>query len=486
MQQTTTPSTKNKWLIMAAVATGIFLATIDGSIVNIALPTLKTELSADFAIIQWVVLAYLLTITTLMLGIGRLGDMIGKKTLYTAGFIIFTIGSGLCGLSQTAAMLIFCRVLQACGAAMVMALGTAIVTEAFPPQERGKALGITGLMVSLGSITGPTIGGLILGILSWHWIFFVNLPLGIIGIIMVIRYVPASQPAGRQRFDFSGAAALFVALLALLMALTLGETSGFVSPLVLGLFALTFGAAAFFIWLERRTSHPIIDLSLFKNRLFSVNLITGFMTFVASAGIVLLMPFFLQDMLGYSPQISGMMMAIVPLSMGITAPLSGSLSDRWGTRPLTVAGLAVLLVGYLAVSQLNLSTTPFVYMLSYLPVGVGMGLFQSPNNSAIMGSAPRQRLGVVSGLLSLTRTLGQTSGIAVMGAVWTSLTLVNASAAFTGESSAAPVAARMAALQQTAAVVVVIIAIALSLSVWALLSEKRIRQEPFYLNTTGK
>nr|HPN54146.1 MFS transporter [Anaerolineaceae bacterium] len=279
-------SSPNKWLVMAAVSTGIFLATIDGSIVNIALPTLKADLSADFAVIQWVVLAYLLTVVTLMLGIGRLGDMIGKKPLYTIGFIIFTIGSGLCGLAQNAAMLIFFRVVQACGAAMIMALGTAIVTEAFPPQERGKALGITGLMVSLGSITGPTIGGLILGALSWHWIFFVNLPLGIIGIFMVIRFVPASQTAGRQRFDFAGAAALFVSLLALLMALTLGETDGFTSLLVWGLFALFLSSLAFFIWLEQRTADPIIDLSLFKNSLFSVNLITGFLTFVCSAGLV--------------------------------------------------------------------------------------------------------------------------------------------------------------------------------------------------------
>nr|HPN53772.1 MFS transporter [Anaerolineaceae bacterium] len=183
----------------------------------------------------------------------------------------------------------------------------------------------------------------------------------------------------------------------------------------------------------------------------------------------------------------GMVMAVVPLSMGITAPLSGSLSDRWGTRPLAVAGLAMLLIGYLAVSRLDLNTTPAVYMLSFLPVGVGMGLFQSPNNSAIMGSAPRQRLGVVSGLLSLTRTLGQTSGIAIMGAIWSGLTLINAGPAYTGEGSTAPLAARMVAQQQTVSVVVVIIAIALSLSIWALVSEKRARSsESIYLNTTGK
>ena len=215
-----------KWYIMAAVAMGTFLATIDGSIVNIALPTLQAELNTSFSIVQWVILAYLLTVTTLMLSVGRLADMIGKKYLYLAGLVVFTTGSVLCGLSSTIYELIGFRVLQGLGAAMIMALGTAIITESFPSTERGRALGISGLTVSVGIIAGPTFGGIILQSLSWHWIFFVNLPVGIIGSYMVFRLVPVTQPPGGQRFDFTGAVTLFVSIFSFLVALTIGQNNG--------------------------------------------------------------------------------------------------------------------------------------------------------------------------------------------------------------------------------------------------------------------
>ena len=197
-----------KWYVFAGVAMGIFLSTIDGSIVNVALPTLVQELDTHLATVQWVVLAYLLALGTLMLSMGRLGDMIGKKSIYVVGFVIFTLGSVLCGLAPNVYWLIGFRVVQAVGGAMIMALGMAIVTESFPPSERGRALGLTGSMVSIGIVLGPTVGGLILSALSWHWIFFVNLPVGIVGTLMVIRFVPARRPAGRQRFDLAGAADL--------------------------------------------------------------------------------------------------------------------------------------------------------------------------------------------------------------------------------------------------------------------------------------
>ncbi len=219
-----------KWPIMAAVSMGIFLATIDGSIVNVALPTLEAELNTSFSLVQWVVVGYLLVITTLLLSFGRWADMIGKKKIYIAGYIIFTLGSLFCGLSSSIYMLIASRLFQAVGASMQMALGMAIVTEAFPPNERGKALGFTGLMVSLGIIAGPTLGGVILGSLSWHWIFFVNLPVGILGTMMVIRFVPNVIPGIKQKFDFIGAALLLVSLSSLTIGLTLGELNGISNP----------------------------------------------------------------------------------------------------------------------------------------------------------------------------------------------------------------------------------------------------------------
>jgi len=465
-----------KWYVMAAVAMGVFLATIDGSIVNVALPTLTRAFNTQFSTVQWVVLAYLLTITTLLLSVGRLADMIGKKPLYTAGFIIFTLGSALCGLSPSVYALIGFRVLQAVGASMTAALGTAIVTEAFPPSERGRALGISGAIVSVGIVVGPTLGGLLIDLLSWRWIFYVNLPIGIVGTWMVTRFVPAIKPAGGQRFDFPGAITLFVSLLALLLALTLGQRMGFGERQILALFAVSAVFAFLFFFVEWKSGEPMIDLRLFRNSQFSIGLLTGLLAFVAIAGTLILMPFFLENVLGYEPRVVGLMLAAVPIGLGLAAPISGVLSDRFGTRPITVIGLAILLVGYFAVSTLDEDTTTLGYLLRFLPIGIGMGVFQSPNNSAIMGSAPRERLGVASGLLAITRTLGQTTGIAALGALWAARVATYAGELSQGGATAAPAAAQVAGQQDTFRVVLLLVALALALGVWGLVQERRGRR----------
>jgi EmrB/QacA subfamily drug resistance transporter len=462
-----------KWYVMAAVAMGVFLSTIDGSIVNVALPTMVQAFGTEFAIVQWVVLAYLLGVTTLMLSMGRLGDMIGKKSLYTGGFVIFTAGSVLCGLSTGVYQLIAFRVLQSVGAAMMMALGTAIVTEAFPPSERGKALGISGAMVSIGIVVGPVLGGILIGALSWHWIFFVNLPIGIVGTWMVIRFVPALKPAGGQRFDLAGALTLFVSLMALLIALTLGQEMGFTATSVLALFAAWLLLLLLFIAIERKSQQPMVELGLFRSSLFNVNLITGFILFVCMAGTTLLMPFYLENVLGYSPNAVGFLLAVVPIGVGLTAPIAGVLSDRVGTRPITVIGLSMLVIGFIAVSTLSLHTTTLGYLLRFLPIGLGLGVFQSPNNSAIMGAVPRNRLGIASGLLSVTRTLGQTAGIAALGALWASQVAHRAGNVVPSGATAAPAAAQVAGLNNTSLTIVILISLALLLAVWGLLQEKR-------------
>ncbi len=460
----------SKWFVFAAVAAGMFLATIDGSIVNIALPTLETELHTQFAIVQWVVLGYMLVLVTLLLSIGRLADMIGKKWLYLSGMIIFTLGSMLCGTAQTVEILIAFRILQAVGAAMIMALGTAILTEVFPSSERGKVLGLGGLMISLGSISGPTLGGVILGVTTWHWIFYVNVPVGIAGILLVFRFVPLSVPPGGQKFDLAGAIALGLSLLALLIGLSIGQENGFADPLVLGLLIVFAVILTGFIVIEARAAQPMVDLQLFRNALFSVNLITGFAVFVGSAGTVLLMPFFLQNVLQLPPETAGLMLATVPLAMGVVAPISGTLSDRFGTRRLTVIGLAILVGGYALVGTLNEQAQILTYVMCFVPIGIGMGVFNSPNNSAIMGAAPRNRLGVASSLLSLTRTIGQTAGMAIIGTLWASQVVAHGGPL--GDATTAPPAIQVAALQDTLHVIVVIIALALALSVWALWQER--------------
>ena len=462
-----------KWYVMAAIAIGIFMATIDGSIVNVALPTLVKDLNTNLSIIQWVVLVYLLTLSTLLLSVGRLADIKGKKRIYTSGFVIFTLGSLFCGLSSNVNWLIISRVIQAAGATMIIALGTAIVTEAFPPRELGLALGITGTMVSTGIVIGPTLGGLLLSITTWHWIFFVNLPLGVLGIILSIRFIPSTRPQGGQRFDFLGAFTMLASLLLFLISLTFGQLYGFISPLVLIMLFSSGLLLCAFVLIEQRTSQPMIDLRLFNNKLLSINLITGFLTFFSIAGTTFLMPFYLQNVLGFNLRQIGLLMATVPVAMGIVAPISGALSDRWGSRRITVIGLGILLIGYYSISNLNQQTNVTEYIMRFLPIGLGMGIFQSPNNSAIMGAAPRERLGVVSGILAINRTIGQTTGIAIMGAIWSSLVLKYTGGGLSVQATDALPAFQVAGLQSTLMITVILIFLALVLSLWALITELR-------------
>jgi EmrB/QacA subfamily drug resistance transporter len=464
-----------KWYVMAAVAMGVFLATIDFSIVNIALPTLVDSLDTDFATVQWVVLSYLLTLSTLLLSVGRLGDIRGKKRIYGAGFVVFTIGSLLCGISNSAYMLIAMRVIQGVGAAMVLALGPAIITEAFPANERGRSLGLIGSIVSIGIITGPVLGGLILGRLSWHWIFFVNLPVGLLGIWMVRRYVPDIPPTGGKHFDFLGAGALFISLLTLLLGLTFGQQMGFSDPVVLSLLGVWLIFLAIFIITELRVQEPMIDLRLFRNGLFSINLITGFLTFVAISGTILLLPFYLQNVRGLDIQTVGLMLMVTPIALGIVAPLSGSLSDRVGSRPVTVVGLIVLVFGYLSMSTLGAETSLVGYVLRLFPIGLGMGIFQSPNNSAIMGAVPKRALGVASSLLAETRTLGSVVGVAVLGAIWATRAVYYNSGPVEGGPTNAPILIQIPAMQDTFLVSAFVVSIALVLAVWAYVSERRSR-----------
>lgn len=468
----TTVNYSNKWFVLIATSFGVFLATIDSSIVNISLPTLSVELQSDFSTIQWVVLSYLLTITTLLLGVGRLSDIIGKKVLYVVGFIVFLIGSILCGISPTAHWLIASRVLQAIGASFLMALGPALLTEGFPPEERGRALGISGLSVSLGIILGPTLGGLILGHFTWHWIFFVNIPIGLIGIPLAIRFLPSTKPRHGEKFDFWGAILLFLCLSSLLLGLTFSQNLGFGSNLTLLLLALSMIFLLIFIKVELVISQPVIDLTLFKNRLFSVNLITGFLTFLASSGTIFLIPFYLQNVLMYDPQTSGLLLAVFPITLGMVGPLSGWLSDRFGFRILTVMGLGILAIGYFGLINLSVDTTWDAFIFALVPLGVGMGMFQSPNNSAILGTAPSHRLGVISGLLAITRTLGQTSGIAIIGALWTNL-VYKQTGVLSGGATTAPAFAQVAGLHSVFLALGLVLCFAILLSLYSWFREKQ-------------
>lgn len=465
-----------KWHVMATVATGVILATIDGSIVNVALPTLVDFFDTSFATIQWVSLGYLLTLATLTLGVGRIGDIVGKKKIYTAGFSAFTAASVMCAFAPTVELLIAFRVVQAIGATMVLALGISILTEGFPPTERGKALGYIGTAVSLGVITGPVVGGVLIEAFDWRSIFLVNLPVGIIGTVLAIRFVPDIPPVKGQRMDYLGAGILSTGLLSLSLALTLGQGRGFTSGLILSLLVVAGLSFAAFVRVELTVDSPMLELRLFRSPLLSVSVVSGFLVFAALAATFFLLPFYLEGVLGYGVGEVGLLLSAAPLALGIVAPISGTLSDRLGVRSLTLAGLFILAGVYLAFQTLGTSTEWWQYVLIAVPLGVALGIFQSPNNSAIMGSIPREYSGVGGGLLNLTRLLGQITGIAVLGSIWASRVLALAGDAAPGnDAAAAPAALQVEGLHFTFAIAAALIGVAGIVGLWALGQERRSR-----------
>lgn len=410
-----------KWWVLLAVGLALFLGSVDGSIVNVAVEPLMAALQADFPTVQWVIIAYLLTLTLLLVGMGRLADMIGKKRIFVTGILIFLTGSALCGLAISVYWLIAFRVVQAIGAAMIIALGTAILTEAWPAQQRGQVLGLAAGFISLGIVLGPVAGGLILGAWSWRYIFFVNIPVGAISLFLALRYLTPLPPQNRrERFDFLGAAVMGVGLLAFTLAVTAGQNLGFTDARIVALLAIALGMLPLFVWVEQRVTFPIIDLSLFRSPTFSLNLFTATLAFIAISGVVLLLPIYLNLVLSLQMTQIGMLMAAVPLIMVLLQPLSGALSDRLGTRPVSLIGLCFIVAGYLTMTTLQADSSPLSFVVRMLPVSIGMAIFNSPNNSAIMGAVPRTRLGIASGILSMVRTLGQVTGIAALGAFFAS------------------------------------------------------------------
>lgn len=402
-----------RWYILATVSVGTFMATLDSSIVNVALPTISSKLQADLSTLQWIVTAYLLTISSLLPIFGRIADLFGRRRVFSLGFIVFTFGSILCGLATSIWFLIAMRILQAIGASMLMANSAAIIIANFPPKERGRALGLTGTVVALGSLTGPALGGVIVGLFNWRSIFYINLPIGILGYLAARIILPHDQPQeNKESFDFAGALFFTFGMISLLFAISNGQSWGWRSyPILGGLFLGTL-SLAFFFRTEVRAPNPMIDLSLFRIRPFFIGNITGFLSFVAMFANVMLMPFYLQHVLDYSPTQVGLVMTAFPLTMMIIAPISGHASDRIGPIALTTSGLFVSAIGFLYLSTLTISSLFWQIVPGLLLMGLGAGLFQSPNNSSVMSSVPPNKLGVSGGISALVRNVGMVIGIA--------------------------------------------------------------------------
>jgi EmrB/QacA subfamily drug resistance transporter len=408
---------QRKWLILTTVSLGSLMATLDGSIVNIALPAIETDFRIDLTTVGWVVVAYLLVVGSLLLPFGRLGEVLSFKRVYLVGFAIFTVGSVLCGASPNELTLVGFRVLQGVGAAMIMSMGPAIVARTFPANERGRALGLNGVSVSVGLSLGPALGGILTQAATWRAIFLINVPIGILAIVWAARVLPAETPGRSQSFDVKGAVLSAVALFSLLLALSDGQNWGWTSPAVLGLLVAFAVFAGAFVMAERRAVQPMIDLALFKIRAFSAGLVSVVIAFAGLFTATFLLPFLLQQGRGFSPIEAGLLLTPVPITMAIVAPFSGVASDRFGPRLPASAGMGIMVLGLLSLTQLpaDFQLPDLIWRLVLL--GIGQGLFMSPNSSAVLGSVPRMRVGTASGTLAQMRVNGQALGIALSAAV---------------------------------------------------------------------
>jgi EmrB/QacA subfamily drug resistance transporter len=408
---------ERKWLILSSVSLGSLMATLDGSIVNIALPAIQTDLRVDLTTVEWVVVAYLLVVGSLLLPVGRLGEVLTFKRVYLVGFSVFTLASVCCGAAPNEVVLVGFRMVQAVGAAMIMAMGPAIVARTFPATERGRALGLNGVSVSIGLSLGPALGGILTQVGSWRAIFLINLPIGILAVMWAARVLPAESPGKGQSFDVRGASLSGAALFALLLALSKGQGWGWTSPAVIGLFAAFLVLGAAFLAAERASLQPMIDLALFRIRPFAAGLASVVVAFAGLFTATFLLPFLLEQGSGFSPIEAGLLLTPVPITMAIVAPFSGAASDRFGPRVLASTGMAIMVLGLVSLTWLPLDFALPDLVWRLVLMGLGQGMFMSPNSSAVLGSVPGRRVGTASGTLAQMRVTGQSLGVAISAAI---------------------------------------------------------------------
>lgn len=416
------PVDPRSWWVLVAVAVGTFMSALDGSVVNVVWPVMGKAFHASVAAIEWVVIIYLLVVSGTLLMFGRFGDLRGYKKTYVGGFILFVAGSALCGLSPNEHVLVGFRALQALGAAMLFAASPAILTSTFPPQRRGQVLGLQGTFTYLGLTVGPPLGTFLTARFGWPAIFYINVPVGLLAIFLSLRFIPADEGAGTgERFDIPGAVTFLVGLVALVLALNQGSEWGWGSPLVIGSLVLGALMLSAFVAIELRSASPMMDLSLFVNRTFSASSVTALLNYVGVYTVIFLMPSYLEQARGLSLQTTGLLLMVMPLVMAILAPISGSLSDRFGTRTPVIAGMLVLSASLVGLGMLQPATPLWLVGVTLAAVGVGVGIFVSPNTSALMGTAPLHRRGIASGILAEARNVGMVLGVALAGAVFTSV-----------------------------------------------------------------
>ncbi|MBI1799514.1 MAG: MFS transporter [Candidatus Eisenbacteria bacterium] len=401
-----------RWRAFPALALGVVMATLDISVVNIALPTLSRTFGVPLTRIEWVVLGYVLTITGLLLTVGRIADGVGRRRVYGMGLGVFCVASALCGVAPAASALIAARVLQGVGAAMMAANTGALLVSSFPAEERGRALGAFGAAVGVGLAIGTPLGGLVIAHASWRWLFFINLPLGAVAMwLLWTRVTPDRDPPRRVRLDLGAAAAWCAALVALMLALARGPESGWSSASVWPLYLVALAALALFAWFEHRALEPLMPLRLLQGPLGLTVLLTMIgQALTISVGFHL--PLYLEEVAGFGAADSGKWLATLPVSALFAAPIAGRLADRLGTRPVATSGMALTIVGFVLLAGLGTIHEAARLFAGLALIGAGQGLFSVPNASALLSLVPPELLGFASGLQGTMRNLGIAGGSA--------------------------------------------------------------------------
>ncbi len=411
-----------KWFILINVLIGATMSALDVSIVNVAMPTLKSEFNTTMSVIEWVAMAYMLTLTIFLPFFGRLADMFGRSKLYNAGFVVFTVGSLFCGMSMSAGMLIGARVLQAVGAGLLQANSVALITQAFPGNERGKAIGIQGAVQAIAMAVGPFVGGVLIATVGWRAVFYINIPIGILGTIAALYILPPNQKTDKKEtIDYLGT--IFFASGLAFLVLTFNEVVelGWGSTTIMVYFINACILLGLFVLTELRVKHPLIDLKLFKNSTFLIGNLTGMMSYYVLFAVLFLMPFYLEKVLNFSPALTGSLLTPIPLAMAFVAPFAGHISDKYGSRIMTASGMLVSAVACFALMFLGVQVHLPILIGELILLGVGMGMFTPPNNSAIMGAAPKEKLGLAGGVLNMMRSLGLIFGVDISGLIFTKL-----------------------------------------------------------------
>jgi EmrB/QacA subfamily drug resistance transporter len=423
-----------RWWVLAVTSIGALMASLTSGTLVIALPDILRDLHTDIFSLLWIVVGYTLVATVLVLNAGRVADMVGRARSYTLGFVIFTVASILCAVAPGANVLILWRLVQGVGGALLMANATALVTDAFPRIELGKALGINAMVIGAGAILGPILGGWLTGF-GWRTIFWFNVPIGVAGALAAALILSEqARTAQRVEIDWLGSILYFIGLMGLMMGLAFGGVYGWTTWWVIGGIAAFLVTLPIFLRVELRHHAPLLDLSLFRDRLFAMGNLTGFLNAIARNGVLFLLVFYLQGARGEDPVTAGLMLAPLAIGLIVLSPISGALADRYGSRELATAGMVITALGLAGLMTIGTDTPYWQLAFWQLVVGAGSGIFNSPNTSAVMGVVPPNKRGAGAGMRMMLMQSGFVVSIALaIGLVTSSMDPKVMVAIFSGE-----------------------------------------------------